>query len=194
MYLLDQVKDTFFNYKGIEIDPNREGLKFKEDGTLILGCMAGPSQEVNNLLHEMAHLIICPKANLWKTSWGLIYKNYVSIPGHPTFINALTCQDVILELSVIGWQAVLEKELTGSIDGALTNIEALCWLNGFVCYKYEETKEVPYPERDKAKFDLAKEQIREFASKVTYDDFLNKWTEKCLFIEQKYNALNLISA
>lgn len=185
MELFNLVKEKFFLFPGIEAKETIEGLKIKENGTLILGCMAGPSKKIDNLFHEMGHLIICPDKKVGMWAWGLNYSNIVEIPGHRAFAEPLTCQDVLLELKVIGWQAIVEKELTGDIKGSLDNVKALPWLKGWIYYKYEETKNLEYSKRDEVKILLGQQYIQEFISKVTFEDFQKEWNRKIKLIEEK---------
>lgn len=185
MELFNSVKEKFFSSPGIEAKETTEGLKIKEDGTLILGCMAGPSQEISNLFHEMGHLIVCPDKKVGMYAWGLDYSNIVYIPGYQPFIEPLTCQDVLLELKVIGWQAVIEKELTGDIKGSLDNVRALTWLGGWSYYKYEETKDLEYSKKDNAKIEFGQQFIQDFLLKVTFQDFQQEWDRKIKLVEEK---------
>ena len=178
-------KELFDSFSRIKIDPAVEGCKIKE-GNLVLGCKAGPSQEMSNLFHEMGHMIQSPDNRIGLPSWGLDYK-WVDIPPYQSYPEILTCKDVLLEIDVIGWQAVIEQHFTGSIRCALDNARSLRFLGGWAYYEYDTVRRLnlDYNSGEAMRIHLAQEHVKTLVFQRSYEQFLEEWKRKCSLLGTK---------
>ena len=190
MKLLPVIQRELFNsFSRVKIDPAIQGCKFKDD-TLILGCQAGPNREIHNLFHEMGHMIVTSDEKVGLPSWGLNYKSdyyqdYRGCMMRYDIVN--TCQDVMLELDVIGWQAIIEQHFTNRIDNALNNVKALSFLDGWIYYEYGTIKKmnINSSSGNQMKIHLGQEYVKTLVSQRSYGQFLKEWNRKCSLLETK---------
>lgn len=128
-YLLE-VTNQFFKSSPIRIEEKVEGNKI-EGTTLILGCRAGPSLDVDNLLHEMAHLIEINDKRILSWNWGLQYPE-VELLGR-VFYEPNTIQGLNRELRVFAIQKHLFEicEISVSADYWEKKAKILEWLQDF---------------------------------------------------------------
>lgn len=86
----------------IMVDPDSEGAKY-ESGRLTLGMRSGPSQDMTNVLHELAHLVEIEDDRIGSNNWGLRIRR-VEILGR-LVIDPQTPQATQRECRVFGIQA-----------------------------------------------------------------------------------------
>jgi len=99
----------------IEVETNQT---IRDDGTLVLGCRAGPSLDMFNLFHEMSHLVEIDDARIQQYGWGFKMGREVNIPGYPTFYEPSTWQPSQREIRVMAYQANLMKHFGREMDFA----------------------------------------------------------------------------
>lgn len=74
--LLEEVRGFI---KPLEIELSLEGQKV-EEGRVIIGCRAGPEENISNVLHEFAHFIEIDEERCNKDGWGLKYGKWIDNP------------------------------------------------------------------------------------------------------------------
>jgi len=95
----------------VAISLGLEGVDHDVGGAVLtFGCRAGPSRDVVNLLHEMAHLVEIPEARSVKPDWGFkLGKPFLGAAGID-FIP-VTAKGTEREARVWAWQTVLMEAL-----------------------------------------------------------------------------------
>ncbi|BCB21940.1 hypothetical protein [Bosea sp. ANAM02] len=95
----------------VRIDIRTEGVEHDYDARIVtLGCRAGPSYEVGNLLHEMAHLIEIPEHRAVERNFGLKFGTpFLSRAGVQRL--ATSYQATLRETRVWSWQFAVMRDL-----------------------------------------------------------------------------------
>lgn len=106
----EKIKCIFVtNYSDIiGINEAIEAYKIDDVGRFIFGCMAGPSCEWENLIHEICHFIELPLKRLLarpQYGWGLSPGGFIQVVFGQLFQEAMTDQGVRREARVWALQA-----------------------------------------------------------------------------------------
>lgn len=169
------VKKTSGNY---DRDANR----------IVLGCLAGPSMEVDNALHELGHLLISSDENCNRPNWGLCYKKWVDCPVSRMggYYDVSTCQDVKLEAKVWTVQYVIRQKI-GYIGESISElVKSADFLQGFCYIPVVESEEKDY---SKKRFNTIIKWIEDMLEQREYklDYLLKELKRKKSLITRKIN-------
>ena len=167
MESLELVKEKFFQNSLIEISNSLEGNKF-QDEKLVLGCRAGPSMSVDNLLHEMAHLIEIPDERIRISGWGMTYPE-VEVLGQ-FFREPQTIQGLRRELRVFAIQKHL-FEMAGipTTESYWSEKAKICeWLQDFIL--------IPSPREDRLRWCM--DEMKKYYSSYSVSFLEIEWNRK----------------
>ena len=178
---LDLINDLFFKDRPISYLKNREGQMIDNNNRYVLGLMAGPSCELQNLLHEMSHLVEIDRKRLVKkppTSWGLKPGKFWQI-GTSWGYEPQTDQSVQREIRVWAYQHSISKALNLENGSSKELANSAHWLDAFFLYKHYTVGTVSDVV---AKQNMAW-QIEELSDTVfTYDRFCQEWDDRMKLI------------
>jgi hypothetical protein len=178
---LDLINDLFFKDRPISYLKNKEGQMIDDNNRYVLGLMAGPSCELQNLLHEMSHLAEIDRKRLIKkpvTSWGLSFGKYWQI-GTSWGYEPQTDQSVQREIRVWAYQHSISKALNLENGSSKELASSAHWLDAFFLYKHYTVGTVS---EAVAKQNMAW-QIEELSDTVyTYDRFCQEWDDRMKLI------------
>lgn len=141
----------------IEIDEEVEGQSAFEN-RIKIGCRAGPSMCLSNLVHEICHFIEIDQRRMSKHGWGLKFGKQVYIPGYPVFYEMNSIQAIEREVRVWAMQMNFSKEKNVKFD-LEDNVESARFIN---CFSYVKGSS------DKEKFITIQEKILAYAAQPAY--------------------------
>ena len=180
METLKKVKELFFANKQIKLSVGLEGQKC--DGTTyIVGCKAGPSVDIQNLLHELCHFAELEKERLLlfpRTSWGLKFGKFWSFGQHWGY-EPQTSEQVEREARVWAFQLSASKYFglnANSHDYAKTAV----WLPAFTIYECGFTGKAS---DCKAIYKLSKHIERLSKNRFTFDKLIDDFNDRIKLLE-----------
>jgi hypothetical protein len=139
MSVAHQIKNIFFTNSIVKIDVSVQGQKC-DGNVFVLGASAGPSRDLSNLLHEVAHfaeLEVDRLATFPAGGWGLSMGKFWQIGtawGHEPH----TDQQVQREARV--WAMQLSAERHFNIrDSATDLVKSAVWLPAWCHYRRKVT-------------------------------------------------------
>lgn len=137
---LDQIKTLFFKNSPILIKESLEGSLVNDQKQLVLGCRAGPVEDVDNLLHEMGHFIEIPDHRILISGWGLTYPEIEIC--HQICREPSTTQAVERELRVFAIQKHLYEiaQIKIPIRYNEDKSKLIEWMNDYVLIKDSDKK------------------------------------------------------
>ena len=128
---LELVRERWFSGRPcVRIDLRVEGVEHDHDQAIVtLGCRAGPSYEVGNLLHEMAHLVEIPEHRAVERNFGLKFGSaFLSSLGIQHF--ATSYQATMREARVWSWQFAVMRDL-GLRPDISDLVRPAAWISDF---------------------------------------------------------------
>lgn len=141
----------------IEIDEDIEGQSAYEN-RIKIGCRAGPSMCLSNLVHEICHFIEIDQRRMSKHGWGLKFGKRIEIPGYSVFYEMFTAQAIEREVRVWAMQKNFSEAKNVKFD--LEDIvESARFIN---CFGYVKGSS------DKEKFNCIKDMILMNAERPEY--------------------------
>jgi len=181
--LLDRVIAEYFEGQPVRVSVDVEGQRLTEDGLYLLGCRAGPSVEVENLLHEMAHLAEREKEKLLEFSpynWGYSYGQYWEVAGRSGH-EARTDQSVRREGRIWAYQLNLIRYF-GTPKTARELVGSAVYMEAFYIYKNRVLRgfeQFDYKEKENKALDIFAEEVEQLAdTEFTLDAFNTNWHER----------------
>jgi len=166
--LLSLIRERWFRDPRVDISVGVEGVRHDPDaGTVILGCRAGSSYDVVNLLHEMAHFVEIPEERCVKPDWGFRPGKAVLGDFGIAFIPT-TARGTEREARVWAWQTVLMREI-----GVPFDVESLV---GAAVYMSDFTN-VP-GRTDAERVANVAHMVRGHAADLSIDGFDAIWNER----------------
>lgn len=173
-------------------------------GRLSFATWAGPTADLFNLAHEMAHLVEIDDARCHIPGFGfkLGKEQYV---GGQLFREMFTPQAIQREIRTLGIQLVMmreydigidrdvsyheELETWGDLDLAPSTVgymAALCkWIDGMHHYHPKNRKDYPHGTWEELAFVTITRDIEEEASKWSMDSIIAEWDRKMQTIRER---------
>lgn len=154
----------------IRIETSLEGQKV-ENGTIFIGSRAGPSSNLDNILHELAHFIEIDEKRMDQHGWGLKYGKWVDSPFPNRYCSGwyelTTDKHIQREIRVWAYQANLLKYFKLPVDFQ-DLAEIAPYLPDLWLYKNGKT--------DKERVANIARQIEDLAGQISYS-FESIWNE-----------------
>lgn len=176
---LKLIHDKFFKNNPIKYKEKFEGQGIDDD-RYILGLMAGPSCELQNLIHEMCHLVEIDKKRLIKkpkSSWGLSLGKYWQI-GTQWGYEPQTDQSVQREMRVWAYQHAISNALSLEEGSTKELVKSATWLDAFFIYRYQTVK----VNTDFEALSIMASQVEELSNIYNYDRFCQEWHDRMKLI------------
>lgn len=182
--MLERITKDFFDDTVVTYTIGMEGQRTDEDKRIVLGCRAGPSVSVTNLLHEMSHLAEREKNKIAKRpayNWDFSYGKYWEVLGQSGW-EPQTDQSVKRELRVWAFQLSIQNHYgINEADEGETIAEDLVasavYLSAW-CYWRKSVGECGL-ESDKDALRRAADHITELSnSKFTFARFQQDWEDR----------------
>jgi hypothetical protein len=80
--VLSRTREEFFKNSPITIDLKKSYVQgIEQDGRMWFGVVAGPTADIGNLFHEMAHFVEIDEKRMGKHGWGLKLPRMHCMPG-----------------------------------------------------------------------------------------------------------------
>lgn len=153
-----------------------ESQKIQSNGGVTLGCMAGPSMEVSNLIHEMSHFVEIDDARMNVYGWGLSYGKEITIPGHGTFHEPVTWQATQRELRVFAYQVNVHEKF--SVKMSFKEIaETLHHVHDYYMVPSDRDKREP--------FLITRLKKLVAQPRYSFESFEKEWKRKLAILERK---------
>lgn len=170
--VLANIQSEFFKNSVIQLQTDREGQSV-DNGNVIIGCKAGPSLEVSNLLHEMSHLVEIDKPRLTQFGWGLKNGTFWQIGNQSGYVPH-TNQSVLREMRVWAFQYNIEQHLginttIKELVSAATYLPAFCYMG----------------KTDKLRFSAIAKGVKKDLKKYSYKVFVKEWFERVEYLENR---------
>lgn len=175
---------SLFDGHSIKYKPRLEGQTVSEEGVVYIGDRAGPSIDLSNLCHEMAHCVEIEFERLTEQGYGLRYPHVYII--NRMCIDPATMQMTEREMRVIAYQANIMDHF--GIDGMNYQINSMQYLPDF-CFvpiengmcAYDENndfaKSLSYSQTTNSRLKWLAQQIDQLREIFTFKRFINNWEE-----------------
>jgi len=178
--LKEIIQNYFAPHNEVIVKNNLAGQKVI-DNRYVIGMCAGPSKDIDNLLHEMCHLVELEENRLIKrppSSWGLSYGTFWQIGsrwGYETF----TDDQVKREQRVWAYQLSLYSHVnnqTANFDNSFELVRSAVFLNSWLYYQPFEEK--TYKNEDRIN-KLAEETLNmSNTEEYSYEKWLCEWNTR----------------
>ena len=186
---LERIRQDYFSnpLHPIKIDVEVEGQFIDDNKNFLIGCIAGPSSSIENLIHEMAHFAEREPNKLLRrprSSWGLNYGKQQVILGK-VFNEPATAQGVKRELRVWAFQINIQKHYEIPVDPEEL-VESIVYVNSFCNYHLfkDREKDITYTEKERKA--IALQEVLELTKTFTYKQFKENWDHRInLLLKQK---------
>jgi len=185
-----RIEKEFFQNSAISIEWEIQGQKIV-NGLPVIGARAGPSVDVWNLFHEMAHFVEIDDERMRMGSWGL------RLPEVFIFdricVDPRTIQMTEREIRTIAYLRNVMKYL-GIEEDSMKSVSSLCFMPDFVLVPIEDGttawgRKTDNWDREQIKNSQLKwiaNQVENLQSKYTLDLFISEWKRKNkLLLQQK---------
>lgn len=178
--LLERVKQDFLLNNPVVVNVNGEGQRLDDEKRFILGCRAGPSVLVTNLLHEMCHLAEREKEKIIKrpiNNWDFYKGKFWSLCGKSGY-EPDNDKSVQRELRVWAFQLSIQNhysiiEADEGESPAEDLVSSAVYLPAWCYYRKYDI------ETEKDALKRAADQITELSEKsYTFDRFCQDWEER----------------
>lgn len=170
----DQLMEIYFKDSPIVVDWDFHHSQKVEDGKLVLGPWAGPSQCITNVIHEMGHLVEIDDARILAHGWGL-HVPMTECLGRE-YPNPVTPKACMREVRVFAMQWQLQNFL-----GIKTEIRELVRLNRFLpdfCFVPKEGEQEG-ESYDEPRLRYLERRLLEYVKgKYTLEFFNREWSRK----------------
>jgi hypothetical protein len=177
---LKHLARRYFIGNPVKICQKFEGQGITADNCFKLGCVAGPSVELSNLLHEMCHLAEREKDKLLlrpHSAWGFTFGKYWELLGQSGY-EAQTDQSVLREARVWSYQLSLSREL-GIEESAEELVSSAVYLDAFCLFKFNHiAKGKPYRERERETLQVLAKLVEDQTEVFTFERFEQDWFER----------------
>jgi len=174
------IRKYFAPHNEIIVKKNFEGQKII-DNRYLIGMRAGPSQDIDNLLHEMCHFVEIEEERLIKrppSSWGLSPGKFWQIGSNWGF-ETFTDDQVKREQRVWAYQLSLHSNINNQIanvDDSLNLVSSARFLNAWTYYQPFETK--TYKDEDRIKKLAEETLVMSNTEEYSYDKWLDEWNKR----------------
>lgn len=178
--LLDKDRGLLSDFRSlvapIEIDEEIQGQSVDEN-RIKIGCRAGPSMCLSNLVHEICHFIEIDQKRMHKHGWGLRYGKRIYIPGYPIFYEMNSIQAIEREARVWAMQMNFSKEKNVKFD-LEDCVESARFIN---CFSYVKGSS------DKDKFATIQEKILAYAAQPAYafDELMTELKRRTVLLKKR---------
>lgn len=182
------VLERFFTGVPVSVDPKVEGYKIR-NGEYVLGCMAGPSCDMENLFHEMSHLAEREISKLIErpyVNWGYGNGKYWEA-GNRFGFEPQTDQSVRREARVWAFQLSLQNHFGLNISSYDT-VRAAYWLDAFPIYARNEIPDCQVfssEGQEQALRHLADWVEKLSREEYTFEKFCSNWNERMIALSNK---------
>lgn len=178
--------DPFSDVIGVR---DKEG-NWIEDNRFMLGTWAGPSKDIYNLIHEIAHMVEIDDKRCHLPGWGLKYPPEFYWPGHGMVSNGFnTAKAIYREARVLGIQEVITKHY-GIVWNRSYSVSSLKYIDGmcFIPPRYPENPKddtLSYDEREKRRMAYLYRFVIREARKHTFESVLAEYGKKIGIIRKR---------
>tara|TARA_R100001132_G_C3273357_1_gene95438 strand:- start:3082 stop:3618 length:537 start_codon:yes stop_codon:yes gene_type:complete len=164
------------------MDGNADSVVYK-DGVFhgkTLGGRAGISHDLNNLIHEMAHMIEIDDARVHLRGWGLTCLTVVEVMG-VEYMEPVTPQATLREVRTFAIQKVISDHIGHPVDVRKDLAVLVKWLPDWcpAKYYYKANEVEGYDESERVLFDRVADDILERASRLTIEEVHQEFVRKC---------------
>ncbi len=191
--LLKEVARKFFIGNPVKIGQNVEGQAITEGNAYLLGCYAGPSQNEENLFHEMCHLAEREKEKLVErphNSWGFSFGKYWEVLGRSGW-EPSTEQSVLREARVWSFQLSLMRHFQIDITAEELARSAV-YLSAFCYFKFKRvSKKLDYQESEKLAVSLLAALVEKQTEIYTYNRFVEDWNSRMELLKKTVDILQI---
>lgn len=193
---LETIKNDFFVGNPVSAIVDFEGQGINEQGDYVLGCRAGPSIHISNLIHEMAHLAEREIPKLLEKpykGWGFSFGKYWEFGGRSGH-EPNTDQSVLRELRVWAFQWSIQQHYKIKDKESKTIfdlVSSIVWLPAFVYFKHkriskEERELLKYDQSEKKAIELAAEEVRIMSNTdFTFECFCDNWFTRMKILKKR---------
>lgn len=186
--------EEFFKGNPVSISKELQGQGLDENSNFVLGCSAGPSTDVSNLIHEMSHLAELEVPRLLKKpygGWGFKWGKYWELNGHSGY-EPRTDQSVRREMRTWAYQWSIHQSLQIPVSnyddeskGELIDlVRSSTYLHAFANYKWavlsqEERDALGYSASEQKTLEILADEVLHLSQTVfTFDNFCKNWKER----------------
>lgn len=201
---LAEIEKMFFKDNPVQINPEIEGYRIADNGDFILGCMAGPSCNIGNLLHEMSHLAEREIPKLVKRpydSWGYSFGKYWEILGRFGY-ESNTDQSVRREGRIWAYQYSLHLHFDVPTDedyeeegverlSTISLVNSAIYLEAFYIYKNkcDPQKTLEYTEREIFAIECLSKEVKQMSdTDFSFDRFVENWNLRMTALKDSKEA------
>ena len=186
---LASIRETWFTPSNGIIGINEDGENHVKDGRLHLALWAGPSADLFNLFHEMAHFIEIDNRRCHKPGWGLKTGKWVTIAGRYVSEGMFTNKAIEREIRCFAIQTHFHTHygLTGE-DETVKYMAELCkYIDGLLHYYPENWKDdgVDYNEVQEIAYRNIAARIHEAAKQWSMELIAVEWKKKVAVLKRK---------
>jgi hypothetical protein len=179
--LLKEIARRWIIGNPVKIGQRFEGQGITKGNAYLLGCYAGPDQNVEYLLHEMAHLSEREEDKVIKRpyqSWGFSQGKYWEVPGYGSGWEPQTEQSVLREARVWAFQANLQQELNMKVD-VEDLVASAVYLPAYCYFKFKRVnKNLGYKESEEAGLAALATHVKNLMEEFTFQKWEENWFKR----------------
>jgi len=162
------------------------------DGKFMFATWAGPTADMFNLFHEIAHFVEIDDARCHIPSWGLKHGKKIIIGGRLYDAGMVTTKAVEREIRTFGIQIVLHNHYgeTTYDDMPLAEYGAkLCQhIDGFLYY-YPKNQKISYEDKRAYALKVIRDRIEAETLKWSFESIMAEWRRKMPILQKGLTSI-----